>query len=225
MRARLFIAVALIAAAAASGRAAETRLVATPASRLVLQGWSNVAPWRCSGSSFEGRVEVAAPLERINAVIDRIEDGQIGVFMANPAAARFPTPRFELRLPVSGLRCGNRQMERDMYRALDATTHPVIEFRSGEMIGGVEHDIDSGTYRARFRGLLTLAGERRNVEIDVTAERTGQNRFRLRAALPLRMTDFGITPPTALKGVIRARNELTVRFDVILEPAGNDSRT
>ena len=39
------------------------------------------------------------------------------------------------------------------------------------------------------------------------------DRFRIRAEMPVRMTDFGITPPTALFGIVKARNELTVRFE------------
>jgi hypothetical protein len=35
------------------------------------------------------------------------------------------------------------------------------------------------------------------------------------------MTDFGVTPPTALFGAIRARDGLTVSFDLTLEMAPN----
>jgi hypothetical protein len=35
-------------------------------------------------------------------------------------------------------------------------------------------------------------------------------------AIPLLMTDFGITPPTGLFGLIRSRNEITVRFELMV---------
>ena len=183
----------------------------------MLEGSSNVAPWRCSGTTLDGRMNVAAPLDRINAVIDRIEDGNIAQWMANPAEARFPQPDFQLRIPVTTLRCGNRQMERDMYRALRSDTYPTIEFRFAELIGGVNHDIDGGRYHARIAGVLTLAGARRNVAVDVVAQRVARDRFALHARLPLRMTDFRITPPTAMFGLVKAKDDLVVQFDLMLE--------
>lgn len=196
-----------------------TRLVSAAASRLVLQGSSNVAPWRCSGTTLDGRMEVAAPLERINHLIDRIEDGNIA--QLTPATARFPQPTFQLKVPVTTLRCGNGKMERDMYRALRATSHPTIEFRFEKLLGGVTHDIDGGAYKARIAGVLSLAGATRNIVIEVEARRMANDRFRLQAKLPLRMTDFRITPPTALFGAIKASDNLTVHFDLLLqEPRG-----
>jgi hypothetical protein len=206
----------LILLAAMPAAAAEsTRLVSGAPSKLVLQGSSNVASWRCSGTTLDGAMEVAAPLQQINNVIDRIEDGKVALLTA--ATAKFPQPSFHLTVPVHTLRCGNRQMERDMYRALRSEQHPTIEFRFLELVGGVNHDIDGGSYHATIAGVLSLAGTQRNVTIDVEATRIAPNRFRLRARLPLRMTDFRITPPTALFGMVKAKDDLVVQFDLYLQ--------
>ena len=189
-------------------------LVAAAGSNLSLEGSSNVKDWRCGGTTLEARMDVAAPLEQVNNIIDRIEDGDVA--RLDPRAASFPPPQFQLRVPVRSLRCGNRQMERDMYEALRSEANPVIEFQFDALTGGIEHDIDSGRYRATIAGTLTLAGERRGVKILIEAERVGRDRFRLRARLPLRMTDFSIAPPTALFGMVKAKNELVVHFDLYL---------
>lgn len=205
----------LLLLAATPAAAASTRLVSSAPSTLVLRGSSNVAPWRCSGTTLDGTMEVAAPLEQINRVIDRIEDGNIA--QLHPSRASFPQPAFRLTIPVRTLRCGNRQMERDLYRALRAAEHPAIEFRFQELVGGVHHDIDSGAYHATIAGTLTLAGARCKVTVPVEARRIAPTRFRLVARLPLRMTDFRITPPTALFGVVKAKDDLVVDFDLILQ--------
>ncbi|HYI08511.1 MAG TPA: YceI family protein [Thermoanaerobaculia bacterium] len=191
-----------------------THLVPAAPSRLVLQGSSNVAPWRCSGTTLDGRMDVAVPLQRINTLIDRIEDGNVAQLTS--ATARFPEPAFRLSVPVMTLRCGNRQMERDMYRALRAGQHPAIEFRFEGLAGGVNHDIDRSSYKARITGVLSLAGATRNVTLEIEAQRVTRGRFRFRARLPLRMTDFGITPPTALFGIVKAKDDLVVQFDLLL---------
>jgi YceI-like domain len=190
-------------------------LVASAGSQLTLEGSSNVKAWRCSGTTLDARMEVAAPLAQINSIIDRIEDGDVA--RLDPRAASFPPPAFRLRVPVESLRCGNRQMERDMYRALRAEQNPVIEFDFQDLIGGIEHDIDGGSYHATITGTLTLGGTERKMKIQVEAVRVARDRFRLRARLPLRMTDFRITPPTALFGMVKARDELEVRFDLYLQ--------
>lgn len=195
-----------------------TQLVASSASKLVLEGSSNVTDWRCSGATIDASMEVAAPLDRINAVIDRVEDGNIGVWMAASDSGSFPVPEFAMKIPVEALRCGNRQMERDMNKALNAAQHPSIEFRFTGLRGTVSHDIDTHNYSATIGGVLSLAGTSRNINVNVNAQRVGRNRFRLRAELPLRMTDFRITPPSALFGMVKAKDELKVRFDLVLEP-------
>ena len=194
-----------------------TILFAAPGSRLTLEGSSNVAPWRCKGTTLDARMDVAAPLARINHLIDRIEDGNIVPLIADPASARFPQPAFRLRVPVTTLRCGSAKMERDMYEALRAEQHPSIDFQFTELIGGINHDIDAGSYRAPIAGVLTLAGESRTIRIDVDAQRLASDTFRLSARLPLKMTDYDITPPTALFGAIKARNDLMVRFELVLK--------
>lgn len=195
----------------------DTRFAAAAPSTVVLDGSSNVADWQCRGSEIDARMLVATTPEHLNAVIDRIEDGNVGAWITSPLPPHFPTPDFTLRIPVAAFKCGNRVMENDMRRALKAEAHPAIEFAFRQVVGGIEHDIDGGVYRARITGDLSLAGATRRLDIPVTAQRVSPARFRLRASLPLRMTEFGVEPPTALFGAIRARDALTVRFDLTLE--------
>ncbi len=191
-------------------------LTASPSSEVVLDGSSNVADWRCRGTSINAGMNIATTAAHLNEVIDRVEDGNIGVWMAKPELGRFPAPDFDLNIPVTTFRCGNRVMESDMREALKADRHPNVAFTFRELRGGVQHDLDTGLYHVAMAGDLTLAGVTRRIDLTVSAQRISRTSFRVRAVLPLRMTDFGITPPSALFGAIRARNSLTVRFDLIL---------
>jgi len=115
----------------------------------------------------------------------------------------------QLHIPVNTIRCGNRQMERDLYRALRADHHPSIDFRFTNM----NREAD----RAMIRGNASLAGTTRPIEIDAAVQRTADGRVALHARLPLRMTDFRIEPPTALFGIIKVKNELVVELDLVLQ--------
>jgi hypothetical protein len=222
MRAGLFASMLLLASAVQAAEA--TRLTAGAASAVVLEGSSNVTDWRCRGTSIEARMVVSTSADHINEVIDRIEDGNIGVWMSNPSRGSFPAPAFDLTIPVAAFRCGNRVMESDMRRALKADAHPAVRFSFRELRGGIQHDLDTGLYHAAVTGDLTLAGVTRTIDLTVSAQRLSRTSFRVRAVLPLRMTDFDVTPPSALFGAIRARNDLTVRFDLTLEIAPSPGR-
>lgn len=215
MRPVLLVPLLLVASAAVAADA--TQLTAGAASAVVLEGSSNVTSWRCRGTSIDARVLVAASADHINEVIDRIEDGNVGVWMANPSQGRFPAPEFDLAVPVATFRCGNRVMESDMRRALKADTYPAVRFTFRALRSGIRHDLDTGLYHASIAGDLTLAGVTRTIDLTVSAERLSRTSFRIRAVLPLLMTDYGVTPPTALFGAVRARNSLTVQFDLTLE--------
>lgn len=217
MRAGLLVSMLFLASTAMAAEA--TRLQAGAASAVALEGSSNVTDWRCRGTSMDAGMVVPTSLDHINEVIDRIEDGNIGVWMATPSRGSFDPPDFDLSVPVTTLRCGNRVMESDMRRALKADRHPAVQFSFRELRGGIQHDLDSGLYHANVAGDLTLAGVTRSIELTISAERVSRTAFRIRAVLPLRMTDFGITPPSALFGAIRARDALTVHFDLMLQVA------
>jgi hypothetical protein len=204
--------------------AGPARFEAARPSTVLLQGSSNLAAWRCSGTSLTAEVEIEATVDKINEVIDRVEDGNVSAWILTPEEARLPQPRFWLSIPIESLRCGNRVMEGDLRRALDAERYPAIEFRFTRIDGALHRDMDRDLYETTVLGELFVAGVRRPVKLPVVAQRISRSRFRLRAELPLRMTDFGVTPPTALFGLIKANNDLKVRFDLVLQPvAANTS--
>lgn len=208
---------ALLVAASATASDAVTHFASIAPTTLILEGSSNVAPWRCQATSVDVEMAVAAPIEKINAVIDHVEDGNIAMWMADPAQGSFPAPQFSMAVPVVAFRCGNPVMERDLRRALLAGRFPSIEFRFTDLRGAIEHDIDRNVYSATVTGELSMAGARKQIELRVVAERIARDRFRIQAVLPLRMTDFGVRPPSALFGMVKAHDDLIVRFDLILQ--------
>lgn len=48
----------------------------------------------------------------------------------------------------------------------------------------------------------------------VHGEVTASGVVRATGTVPFRMTDFGIKPPTAFFGLLKARDDVTVRFDL-----------
>lgn len=220
---RLLRVLALAALILGSGaaRAGDARFALGPSSRVLLEGSTNVHDWSCRSTELELSARLNVPpaeaLAAVEALEDRMErDGALN----DPPVAPDLEATFELTIPVHDLDCGNRRMERDLVAVLDADRHPAIRYR----FHGVT-DVASvpGEHGGPPRlvlvveGEITLAGARRTVVFAVESRRMERDRFALRGRIPMTMTEFGIDPPVALLGIIRARDRLVVEVDLLLE--------
>lgn len=121
-------------------------------------------------------------------------------------------------LPVRSLDCGKRAMNRDMYDALRAESHPAIRYRLLEArLSGAAADEPEEWMRIRTRGIMEIAGVSDTTVIRVQGRVLDENRFRVRGSMEIYMDTYNIKPPTALLGLIRADKHLLVHFDVTVQ--------
>ncbi|MBC12311.1 MAG: hypothetical protein CMM85_05000 [Rhodothermaceae bacterium] len=117
-------------------------------------------------------------------------------------------------VPVRDFDCGSGPMNRDLYRALQADAHPTIAFvlthADAPRAGAV------GAWApVRAIGTLQIAGATRRVSVAAEGRRLGDGRVALRGEHALRMTDFGIRPPSHALGLVRAHDAIVARFDLV----------
>lgn len=181
--------------AGATGAESQTRLDLTDESRLWIEGSSSVNTFTCVAAEVDGA----------------------GLFreVSDPALVEA-----ELRVPVRRFDCGKDRMNKDLYAALKANDYPEIHFRL-EDVALEEPAAGAGTYSLKVTGQLSIAGTERTFELPVQALQAADGTYRAAGRLPLLMSDFGIDPPTALLGLIKAHNEITVCFDLVAT-AGSD---
>lgn len=188
----------------------ETRLEVLPGGHLWIEGSSNVRRWRCDAESFE-------------AVLDR-DSSQFSSADSVPAP---PLRVIEIRLPVHALRCGDRVMDAQLYRAMtEARGDASGDEGAGDIFGrfSVAVTADGGASVGRdslsllAEGRLSVAGVERALVMSVTAIRLAAGSVHATGAVPLRMSDFGVRPPTAFFGLLRAADSLVVRFDLVAAP-------
>lgn len=221
---RLLFALALAFAALTlppgAARAGEARLALEPSSRVVLEGSTNLHDWSCESTALAlaarinlGPAEALAAVEALEGRAER--EGAL----KDPPVPPDLRAAFELSIPVQGLQCGNRRMERDLARVLQADRRPAIRYR----FHGVEEAAWVPSERGGrprlvlvVEGEIALAGARRRVIFPVESRRVGDDRFELRGRVPMTMTEFGLDPPVALLGLLRARDRLTVEVDLLL---------
>lgn len=116
---------------------------------------------------------------------------------------------------VHCLNCGVAPMDHDMYKALKASQYPDIHYILQDVRLLADSVATDSSICVETRGKLTVAGETNEIEMPVRITRIGKNKYLIRGSKLLSMHDYGIKPPTALWGLIRANDKLTVHFRLI----------
>lgn len=192
MTTRTLMSLALIAAAGSVAQAQAVKLTAGPNSKLWLEGGSNVHAWECKASAIDATIFVAPTFQTAADFTKAVE-------------------KVEVKIPVTNLKCGHDGMDKNVYKALKADAAPQISY----ILGSFEAVSQSGKdYTIKTVGTLNVAGEERTVTMDVAAERLADGSVTAKGSVPILMTDFGIKPPRAMFGAIRADNKVVVKFEI-----------
>ncbi len=108
-------------------------------------------------------------------------------------------------VPVSSMKSGKGGMDDKVFEALKHKSHPTITIFAKnvtftEGYGSASADV-------------TIAGVKRTVPVSVVRTTQG-NVVSYTGKVDLKMSDFRVSPPTAMFGAIKAGNEITLRFDL-----------
>ncbi len=116
----------------------------------------------------------------------------------------------EFSLPASGLNSGKRIMDNKAHEALNEKKFPVIKFSIDK-----NSNIENLEGKTDVTGLLTLAGKSKKVKVTIDFDIETSLSFQVSGSVPLKMSDFGIEPPTAMMGAMKTGNEVEVSFNLI----------
>lgn len=187
---------ALIALVASLAGAQETtRVAVSPESKLWIDGTSNLHEWSCKATSLEATVELDA-------------SAAARVSVAPPKALK----RVEVKVPVKSLKCNHGGMDGNVYKALKADQSPEISY----IMASFEASPNTGTddFVLHATGTLTIAGKENQLAMDVKATRLPDGTVKATGVVPIKMTDYGIKPPTAIFGRLKTGDEVKVNFEL-----------
>ena len=114
---------------------------------------------------------------------------------------------FDLAIPAETLKSSKDGLDKNMYKALKTKEHPEITFSLERMEG------TPGALQAI--GMLKIAGVEREVTLPLKTSRKGDN-LAVSGQLDVLMTDYGITPPKAMLGMVKADPKIRITFEVLL---------
>jgi polyisoprenoid-binding protein YceI len=109
---------------------------------------------------------------------------------------------------VKSIKSGKSGMDKNTYKAMNADKYPVIRFTSDQLkVNGTKL---TGT------GKLTIAGETRDVPVNMNLEKWNEDSFTVSGSMKMKMSDFGVDPPTAMMGAIKTGDDIEIKIELSL---------
>lgn len=101
-------------------------------------------------------------------------------------------------------------MNNKTYTALKADAHPDIIFTLTSPLKSVK--AASGESTVSAKGNLSIAGVKKTITIKAKVSMPKLGTLLFEGSQSIKMTDFGISPPTALLGMMKTCDEITLHF-------------
>lgn len=162
---------------------------------LKINGESNTTDYCCSLGHWDGtQSSKTYPYSYKNGVI----------YMNN----------FTVGVPVSNFECDNRVMTRDFRRALGVEEHPNLYLRFEEL------QLHAGKEGSRIQQdvkavvSVEIKGVRKVYTINVSRAVFSDYELTITGEMRVKMSEFGIEPPTAMMGMIRVYDDIVIDFNL-----------
>jgi polyisoprenoid-binding protein YceI len=110
-----------------------------------------------------------------------------------------------VEMPAESIKSGKKGMDKKAYEALKTETYKTVKFdlKSASKIG------DTWT----LNGTFTIAGVTKTVSLKAK-ETSANGVHQLSGSYSFKLTDYSITPPTALMGTVKTGDAVKITFDV-----------
>jgi len=119
-----------------------------------------------------------------------------------------------LEIPVHSIKSGEKLMDNKTYEAFNDAKYPTISFA---LIDVTSLQINGEDISAIVNGNLTVAGVTRKISFKTSGKNTKPGVYVFKGSVALKMTDYKMKPPTAMLGVMKVGDAITLKYDVTLE--------
>jgi polyisoprenoid-binding protein YceI len=163
-------------------------------SKLIIEGTSSIHDWEMEAADFNAETLL------------RIDGNTISEIR-----------KIEFKTPVSGLKSGKGIMDNKAHDALKEKKFPEIKFALNK-----NSSVNISGSKASLTGLLTIAGKPKEVKLMVDLDVENQQKFLVNGSVPVKMSDFGIDPPTAMMGAMKTGDEVVVKFNLEFQKSDHE---
>jgi len=171
-------------------------VILSPTSQLWVEGKSTIKDWKCTADTLQAAIE-AQNTEPATKVL----------------AGEKAISTVELTIPVEKLNCNNNgTMNEHMKKALKAKENPVIAFH---LVSYELAPAENGR-EGSLTGTLRIGGVEKPVVLSVEMLPGTEGGLRVKGTQLLKMSDFGLKPPSLMLGTMKVKDQVTVGFDLLL---------
>jgi polyisoprenoid-binding protein YceI len=119
-----------------------------------------------------------------------------------------------VNIPVKSIKSKEKLMDTKTYEAFNAEKHPNITFKMTEL---QSLQINGADVTVAVAGNLTMNGTTKKVTLKSSGKALKSGVYQFKGAVALKMTDFNMKPPTAMMGMMKVGDGITLKYDVTFE--------
>ncbi len=114
-------------------------------------------------------------------------------------------------IPAESLKSGNNLMDNNTYKALNTGKYKNITY---VLSSADVTPVNATTYQIKVLGKLTIAGTTRETDLVANAKYNPADKsYTVTGSKSMKMTDYGVKPPTVMMGTIKTGNDITINFN------------
>ena len=157
-------------------------------SKIVVEGTSSLHDWEMKVERMMAKMNVVKESQKISDIKD-----------------------VSLSLHTKDILSDNSIMNGKTQDALKADKYEQIKFDL-QSVSGLT--FTSGSFSGVARGNLFIAGKSRQVEVPFKGKVNGNESLLITGTEKIKMSDFGISPPTAMLGTLKTGDEVDIVFEL-----------
>lgn len=119
-----------------------------------------------------------------------------------------------VEIPVRAIKSGEKLMDTKTYETFDVNKNPNITFK---LIEVNSLRIEGNQAFVTVTGNLTMAGVTRRISLKTVGVNNKAGVFEFKGSVALKMSDFNMKPPTAMMGLMKVGDAITLKYDVSFE--------
>jgi polyisoprenoid-binding protein YceI len=116
---------------------------------------------------------------------------------------------------AESLKSEHKAMDKNTYKAMNTDKYPTISFA---LTSSIVQSSSGNNYVLKTKGKLTISGVTKDIDLTGTCTYNPADKsITCSGAYPLKMTDYGVTPPSIMFGTIKTGNAINVKFNFTLK--------
>ena len=172
-----------------NGVVAQTLKLNPKSSTITISGTTNVHDWKSQVTQMKGDLTVNGSKKIQSLSVD---------------------------IPVISIKSEEKEklMDKKTYEAFNSEKNPTISFHLTEVNS---MQISGDNITATITGNLTMAGFTKKIILKTVGKNTKSGVYQFKGSTTLKMSEFKMKAPTALMGVMKVGDSVTLSFDVSFE--------